>query len=245
MGDDRKSAGWGQLNGKPIYKNLNADSTHPRPWRPPTDFDVLKRFYDPYPIFTHMGPQYFKRSHNWVEDDPFMSNLYWASKKGFGIGIVLAFFDHTLYSRLQGAKQQFLRASYITLPVMSMFVSYISLREFSANMLERFTTKKRDSAWTYSIAALGPTAVVLGAARMTIPAGFFVWWTSAFAGLAHKEYKQMGRDIFAGMGDGESLSEDSNKQWWYGPLDYKRANTRWSYYTNRDPGPTFDKFEEK
>ena len=86
MGDDRKSAGWGQLNGKPIYKNLNADSTHPRPWRPPTDFDVLKRFYDPYPIFTHMGPQYFKRSHNWVEDDPFMSNLYWASKKGFGIG---------------------------------------------------------------------------------------------------------------------------------------------------------------
>ena len=186
MGDDRKSAGWGGLDGKPIYKNLNADSTHPRPWRPPTDFEVLYRFYDPYPIHTKTGPQYFKRSHNWVEDDPFMSNLYWASKKGFGIGktctcphiecrtvshfylifsgIVFAFLDHTLYSRLQGPKQQLLRASYITLPVMSMFVSYVSLREFSANMLERFTTKKRDSGWTYSIAALGPTAVVLGAA---------------------------------------------------------------------------------
>ena len=69
-----------------------------------------------------------------------------------------------MYSRLQGYRQQLLRAAYVTLPVMAMPVSYISLREFSANMLEKYTDRKRDSGWTYSIAALGPATIVRTAA---------------------------------------------------------------------------------
>ena len=57
-----------------------------------------------------------------------------------------------------------LRAAYVTLPIMAIPISYISLREFSANMIEKFTNKKRDSNWTYSIAALGPTGIVMGVA---------------------------------------------------------------------------------
>lgn len=79
-------------------------------------------------------------------------------------GLVFAFLDHTLYSKLQGMRPQLLRAAYVTLPIMAMPISYVSLREFSANMLEKFTNKKRDSNWTYSIAALGPTGIVMGVA---------------------------------------------------------------------------------
>ena len=70
----------------PHTVNLNKDSTHPKPWRPPTDWDHLLRIYDPYPIFTKTGPQFFKRKHNWIEDDPFMTNLAYSAKKGFGFG---------------------------------------------------------------------------------------------------------------------------------------------------------------
>ena len=70
----------------PIVKNLNEESTHPRPWRPPTDWNHFMRIYDPYPVLTPTGPQFFKRTHNWIEDDPFMTNLYYSAKKGFGFG---------------------------------------------------------------------------------------------------------------------------------------------------------------
>ena len=90
-------------------------------------------------------------------------------------GLVAAFLDHTLYSRLQGPRAQMLRAAYVTLPIMAMPISYISLREFSANMIEKFTNKKRDSNWTYSIAALGPTGIVMGVASKSATAKSF--WT--------------------------------------------------------------------
>ena len=73
--------------GSRAYKNLNENSTHPKPWRPPTDYeDVILRSYDPYRIYTRDGPQYFYRRHNWLEDDPFSSNIFWAARKGFGFG---------------------------------------------------------------------------------------------------------------------------------------------------------------
>lgn len=53
-----------------------------------------------------------------------------------------------------------MRAAYVALPVMSMFVSYVSMREFSANIMERFG-KKRDNNWTYVAAAMGPSSVVM------------------------------------------------------------------------------------
>ena len=84
--NDPKSAGWAGRGGKPVYVNLNANSTHPRPWRPPTDWEHVLRIYDPYKIHQDDSPQYFRRTHNWIEDDPFFKNLYWASKKGFGFG---------------------------------------------------------------------------------------------------------------------------------------------------------------
>merc|ERR1711879_35171 len=110
--NDPKSAGWAGRGGKPVYVNLNANSTHPRPWRPPTDWEHVLRIYDPYKIHRDDSPQYFRRTHNWIEDDPFFKNLYWASKKGFGFGLVFAFLDHTLYSKLQGMRPQLLRAAF-------------------------------------------------------------------------------------------------------------------------------------
>jgi len=239
--NDPKSAGWAGLGGKPVYVNLNANSTHPRPWRPPTDWEHVMRWYDPYKINQDDSPQYFRRTHNWVEDDPFFKNVYWAAKKGFGFGLVAAFLDHTLYSRLQGPRAQMLRAAYVTLPIMAMPISYISLREFSANMIEKFTNKKRDSNWTYSIAALGPTGIVMGVAKKNFATGFLFFWTSALAGMLHKEYKQMGRDAWE---KDNNLLEENRPRYW-GPLDYKRASSRWSLYEKLDPGPTFEQFEEK
>ena len=206
----------------PIYKNLNEDSTHPRPWRPPTDFDVLKRTYDPYQIYTRPGKQYFERKHNWIEDDPALTNMYYAARKGLGFGKQLQFtisssvcqpgrpgpghspttrrrqsleesrnkcfskvtkppllyisrslnrpltfsgllasvFDHVSFSRQQGWKSQALRAAYVTVPVQCMFVSYVAMRELSANVMERYG-KSRSSNWTYVAAGMGPGTILM------------------------------------------------------------------------------------
>jgi len=225
----------------PHTVNLNKDSTHPKPWRPPTDWDHLMRIYDPYPIFTKTGPQFFKRKHNWIEDDPFMTNFLYFAKKGFGFGVLAAAIDHTQYSKMQGAKQQIMRATYVALPVMSMFVSYGCMREFSANIMERFG-KKRDNNWTYVAAAMGPSSVIMAWHRLPFSTAWSLGLITATGGILNKEFNLMGRNWFFGS---PGYGEESNKQWWFGPLDYDRANSRWSYYTNRDPGPTFDKFEDK
>jgi len=225
----------------PIVKNLNEESTHPRPWRPPTDWNHFMRIYDPYPVLTPTGPQFFKRTHNWIEDDPFMTNLYYSAKKGFGFGIFAAAIDHANYSKLQGAKQQFLRATYVALPITSMFMSYVCLREFSANIFERFG-KQRDSNWTYVAAAMGPSSVAMAWHRLPGASVWAIGVLTATVGIFHKEFKLMGRDWFFGL---PGMHQEDERQRWFGPLDYQRAQSRWSYYTKNDPGPTFAKFEDK
>ena len=65
---------------------------------------------------------------------------------------------------------------------------------------------------------------------------------TATVGIFHKEFKLMGRDWFFGL---PGMHQEDERQRWFGPLDYQRAQSRWSYYTKNDPGPTFAKFEDK
>ena len=83
--------------------------------------------------------------------------------------------------------------------------------------------------------------ITLNLSEKNFATGWLFFWTSALAGMLHKEYKQMGRDAWE---KDNNLLEENRPKWW-GPLDYKRASSRWSLYEKLDPGPSFEQFEEK
>merc|ERR1712165_113209 len=226
----------------PFYVNLNADSTHPRPWRPPTDWDVMKRAYDPYQIYTRDQQQYFEKKRNWLQEDPALTNMYYAARKGLGFGLLFAALDHVSFSRQQGWKSQAMRAAYITVPIQSMFVSYVALRELSANVMQSYG-KNRNSNWTYVAAGMGPGTILMYWHRRPGGAGALLGVMTAMGGILQKEYSDMGRGWLFGY-TGEEEEADRKKWFLGGPLDY-RSFWRFSEYTKRDPGPTFEKFEDK
>ena len=64
---------------------LNGDSTHPKPWRPPGLPETINKYYQPYPIHQKFPTEY-KKLDNWLEDEPFTTNMYYAAKKAVPIG---------------------------------------------------------------------------------------------------------------------------------------------------------------
>ena len=75
-------------------------------------------------------------------------------------GLLFAALDHVSFSRQQGWKSQAMRAAYITVPIQSMFVSYVALRELSANVMQSYG-KNRNSNWTYVAAGMGPGTILM------------------------------------------------------------------------------------
>ena len=66
--------------------NLNADSTHPNPWKPRTVWEQHTNFYNPYKIYRG-NPTDVKPLYNPYSEDPFWSTLGVAAYRGFLIGM--------------------------------------------------------------------------------------------------------------------------------------------------------------
>jgi hypothetical protein len=73
--------------------------------------------------------------------------------------MALSALDITNYSKIPDTAGRVARVAYITLPITSVFMSYVALRHLSSNIMER-SGKKKNSYWTYAAAALGPSAVM-------------------------------------------------------------------------------------
>ena len=65
--------------------NLNADSTHPNPWKPQNNWEQHLPFYNPYKIYKG-NPTEIKPLHNPLSQDPFWSTVGLAAYRGFIIG---------------------------------------------------------------------------------------------------------------------------------------------------------------
>ena len=73
--------------------NLNKDSTHPRPWRPPNEYERLCWEYHPYRIHDWAPTHPVERKYTFLEDDPFLDCVRVIAFKAWGIGSIMAYND--------------------------------------------------------------------------------------------------------------------------------------------------------
>jgi hypothetical protein len=182
---------------------LNGDSTHPKPWRPPGIPEALNRYYQPYAIHQKF-PTVYTPLPNWLEDEPFTNNMYYAAKKGVPIGMALSALDITNYSKIPDTAGRVARVAYITLPITSVFMSYVALRHLSSNIMER-SGKKKNSYWTYAAAALGPSAVMACWQNITGRQAWGIWAVGYVGGCLHQDARKIGYNL-----TGLSYNEEDN-----------------------------------
>ena len=76
--------------------NLNKHSTHPRPFRPPNEWERLYGCggdYQAYRIHDWAPTEKIQRKYTFLEDDPFLDNVRTVAFKSWGIGTVMAYND--------------------------------------------------------------------------------------------------------------------------------------------------------
>ena len=92
--------------------NLNKDSTHPNPWRPPSEREryMAKGHFTSYRIINDpkdaAGP--IKKGHNFIEEDPFLTNVRWGALTGFKIGGLIAANDIINVHSIHGTRARYL-----------------------------------------------------------------------------------------------------------------------------------------
>ena len=66
---------------------LNGDSTHPRPWRPPSEIEGMWKIYAPYRIYNgsdRVGD--IVKGYNFFRDRDFSDQFFYGLRKGLGFG---------------------------------------------------------------------------------------------------------------------------------------------------------------
>lgn len=92
--------------------NLNKDSTHPNPWRPPSEREryMAMGHFASYRILNDprnaAGP--IKKGHNFIEEDPFLTNVRWGAFAGFKIGAIVAANDIVNVHSIMGTRARYL-----------------------------------------------------------------------------------------------------------------------------------------
>jgi len=164
--------------------NLNKDSTHPNPWRPPSEREryMAMGHFASYRILNDprnaAGP--IKKGHNFIEEDPFLTNVRWGAFAGFKIGAIVAANDIVNVHSIMGTRARVARCCYIIPPYVAAGTSWILAREFLGNF-----GQEKNGLWSYPVAVAAP-ATIWGIFKNSIESGlrFFV-----FGGLAAAAYK--------------------------------------------------------
>jgi len=136
--------------------NLNKNSTHPNPWYPPTEYERIRGMVPPYRILHRnedpIGP--VKKAPNFLEDNPFLENVWWGGKTGFMVGTALAMNDIINVNSIDANRARFFRYCFIVPPYIAMGVSWVCARELLGNV-----SKEKDAQWSYPVAMLAPAAI--------------------------------------------------------------------------------------
>lgn len=167
--------------------NLNKDSTHPNPWRPPTQWcRWAPASYQPYRIYRGNPEGPVKPAHNFLEDDPFLDNVRIVGTKSFLFGTAYAANDIIVLNRIDAPRAQLARYFFVMPPFIAIGLTYISAREILGNL----STKKNDT-WTYGVATLAP-ATIWGIFKNSVLSGTRFFMFGAIFAIAYKTNKDVG-----------------------------------------------------
>ena len=139
-----------------FHVNLNKDSTHPNPWKPPSRLDQCMGFH-------HSAYKIYRRENqdtllvpnpdiNPLKKGTFMDKMLVSTWKGFAIGALASALDMVFITQSVSAKVNITRFLYITPPVMMMPISFTMTRELLDKQIG-------DCYTTYNLASLAPATV--------------------------------------------------------------------------------------
>jgi len=174
--------------GRLFSRNLNHDSTHPNPWRPPTifeatlpgrsDFMNLEQWTQPTFVKTQMG----------FENTELTEKLRYYGTRGILLGNVFGVHDVCFIesSKKLTAMGKFARWAYVLSPWPAMALTYVG----SHHMINMKASEK-NATWTYGAAAI-PTAGIWGAYKRAWGPGIRVAILGGLAAMIIKELHENG-----------------------------------------------------
>lgn len=192
--EDRKDPAWYAPNGGMLYaKNLNANSTHPNPWRPSTIFEANMPAYENKLNLLTWNQPVFKAQKVQYEDDGLGEKLAYYNLKAVVMGNVFAIWDLNIVktSKALPFMGKVARWGYIVSPWVAMCTTWITTHHCINKMV-----KKPNEPWIYGISWFSP-AVVWGTYKMSFGSFGRVFFVG---GVAHATYKAM---MDAGLGGGD------------------------------------------
>jgi len=154
--------------GQLITRNLNADSTHPNPWRPPTWFEcAVPDFRPDLNLTTWMQPALIKQD-LWFEQKELSEKLTWYGIRAGLLGNVFATWDLLTRPSSQALTipGKVARWGYLVSPYVAMSTSFIATH----HLLNK-NSKKPNEPWIYGASWL-PSSAIWGAYKRSV--GSFV-----------------------------------------------------------------------
>jgi len=166
--------------GKLCWKNLNADSDHPNPWRPLTIFEGGFPMGQSDMFLNTFTQPVLKGKEIEFEEVGLARNLQKFAVFGFKLGTTHTIFDWMSTIHLNGYKQVAARWAYICTPWIGMTTSYAATFQV-LNMM----SKEKNQTWMYFVSAL-PAGGIWGIFKRRFSSGFRM---GVFAGLTACLYK--------------------------------------------------------
>ena len=139
-----------------FHVNLNKDSTHPNPWKPPSMFDQTFGFHhSAYKIYRPKNEDSLFVANpdiNPLKRGTFLDKMLVSTWKGFAIGTIASMLDMVFITQSVSMKTNLTRFLYITPPVMMLPISFTMTKELLEGQIG-------DCHSTYTLASLAPSTV--------------------------------------------------------------------------------------
>jgi len=216
------------------YENLNKNSTHPNPWKPPSMFDQWSGQYTAaYKIYRPRCEENFMKpdpTKNGIKNGAFSERFGLWTYRGFVIGLAVSYLDIVFITQSRNVRTNIARILYLTPPVMTLPMAYLTTREVLG------TTFGENQVWTYAAAAV-PPAAIWASFRKRFRSGVWVGLAFALYGVVQKSNEDLGGEIF-----GKTKPDSFDKE---RPLGVWKNRHSLQSWTEADPGPYWKQFVDE
>lgn len=185
---------WYAPNGGKLYsRNLNADSTHPNAWRPPTLYEkAFPGHYETLNLLTWLQPT-MQKTEITFEKNTLAENIRTYGVKAIALGNIVAVTDLMLVksSIALTPMGKVARWAYIVSPWVAMSTSYVATQ----HIINKAFPKDENRPWTYGAAWISPAAV-WGTYKRCWGASMRVFFVGGFITFAAKSLLDNGIFVF-------------------------------------------------